>query len=137
VNLDRLSVDVRGVAPVPRRSNSSKRKPERAWRQHLVERCVATVPSPLPIAVLPTSSFAVEIEFLLLHLGPESADLDNLAKPVLDTLFAPRPNPNAPGEISGAVFDALDSQITELTLRKKVASTQADLGVRIVVSWTA
>jgi hypothetical protein len=89
------------------------------------------------MAVLSTSSFAVEIEFCLLDLGPASADLDNLAKPVLDTLFAPRPNPNAPVEISGAVFDAHDSQITELTLRKKVASTQADLGVRIVVSWTA
>jgi hypothetical protein len=78
----------------------------------------------------------LDLEFFLLQLGPTSADLDNLAKPILDALFAPRPNPNALAEVTGGLFEADDAMITRLTLRKSLASGPADVGVRIDASWT-
>ena len=63
---------------------------------------------PLPPHQL--SEFTVEIEFLLPSLA---SDLDNLAKPVLDTLFAKPPNPNAL-EDTGILFEADDSRILHL-----------------------
>jgi hypothetical protein len=97
---------------------------------------MTSVGARLPVAVPSSASFSVALKFFVDELGPTSADLDNLAKPVLDTLFEPRPNPNAPVEISGAVFKAHDALITELTLRKQHVANPTDLGVRIVVSWT-
>ncbi len=66
-----------------------------------------------------------------------STELDNPAKPVLDTLFAPRSNPNQEGfeAISGIVFDVDDSAVVQLNLRKTMVTDPELVGATIVASW--
>jgi hypothetical protein len=82
-----------------------------------------------------SSFFAVEIELFFLDL---TADLDNLAKPILDTLFTPLPNLNQEPfrDISGVLFDAPDAQVFRLCLSKTRVSEPKNLGARIKVLWT-
>jgi hypothetical protein len=64
-------------------------------------------------------------------------DLDNLAKPVLDTLFEPNPNPNQEElrDVSGALFDIPDEAVTHLLLTKTVVTDPSKLGVMISATW--
>jgi hypothetical protein len=64
-------------------------------------------------------------------------DLDNLAKPVLDTLFEPNPNPNQEGlkDVSGVLFDIPDEAVTRLLLTKTLAADQSKIGARISATW--
>jgi Holliday junction resolvase RusA-like endonuclease len=95
-----------------------------AWRQALLE-ASQKIPSP---RVGPEAEFTVEATFCLLpqdrwHL----VDLDNLAKPLLDTLFRPRQAP-ASADRPRRLFDADDGQVVELILRKKVVQEERDQG---------
>ena len=73
-------------------------------------------------------------------VASEGVDLDNLTKPVLDTLFRPGPpNDNqAPWlEVTGRVFAAAhDSRVFELIQRKTLASGFEKQGVKVSVSWS-
>ena len=65
-------------------------------------------------------------------------DIDNLAKPVIDTLFKPGvPNRNQDPEVTGKVFPhADDLQVRQLNLRKTLVSSDEECGATITVCWT-
>jgi hypothetical protein len=72
-----------------------------------------------------------------------SVDLDNLAKPVLDTLFEPRsgpdgkinPNQEALRDVAGVLFDIPDESVFHLLLTKTVVADSSEVGVRIIATW--
>jgi hypothetical protein len=125
-----LSITVRGTAPAPWGSN------EWDWRRALAEETrslrQSSAPSPPAGAV-----FAVEVTFYLGEQAFGRADLDNLAKPVLDTLFESR-NPQAPdAALTGALFPGLDDdRVTRLHLEKRPAAAPELQGADIKVSWS-
>lgn len=81
--------------------------------------------------------YTVELDFFVTSA---SVDLDNLTKPVLDTLFSPGlPNSNRRPwrKVTGKVFPvAHDSRIFELIQRKTVVSGSEKQGVKVTVSWS-
>lgn len=58
-----------------------------------------------------TTHFSVEAVFFLKDTNIERVDLDNLAKPLLDTLFRPRRPQVIDLNLTGAVFDVDDDRI--------------------------
>ena len=65
-------------------------------------------------------------------------DIDNLAKPVIDTLFSPGvPNGNQNPQITGKIFPLADDlQVTQLNLRKTLVEGDEECGATITVCWT-
>jgi hypothetical protein len=63
------------------------------------------------------------------------ADLDNLAKPQLDTLFLPRNVQVRDSSLTGALFDVDDDRVFRLNMEKRLVSTPADEGVDVTISW--
>ena len=122
-------IEVKGQTPVPKGTAPAAR--QLLWRQALAEAALAVKEQLGPLPVHQVADFSVEIEYRVTSLG---SDLDNLTKPVLDTLFAKPPNPNA-AEHTGILFDADDSRIVWLLLRKVQVGSVEDAGVRIDVSW--
>src|SRR5947208_3201804 len=84
----RVSFQVRGSSPSPWGGN------EWAWRSAVASeaRAVASSVQGWPIM---GACFIVRLVFYLARLSWERPDLDNLAKPVLDTVFLPY-NPQVP-----------------------------------------
>jgi hypothetical protein len=73
------------------------------------------------------------MEFLV---AADFVDLDNLAKPVLDSLFAPEPeSPNRGhlAHVTGTAFRESDKRVMELLLRKRVEADRQSHGVTISV----
>jgi hypothetical protein len=122
---------------VPSNSNSSKRKAETGWREELVEaskNAMGSLPGHDEQASL---RYTVELDFFVMS---ESVDLDNLTKPILDTLFSPgldNPDRDHLREITGKVFPAAhDSRVFTLIQRKTVVSGSEKQGVKVTVSWS-
>jgi len=65
------------------------------------------------------------------HIG--RADLDNLAKPMLDTLFQTRNAQVKDLSLTGALFNVDDDRVFKLILEKRLVSTGAEEGVDIKV----
>jgi len=79
--------------------------------------------------------FAVEIVFHIRRPNYGRADLDNLAKPVLDTIFLPR-RPQVPDlSLTGVLFRVDDDRVTRLTVEKRLVELADDEGADIVISW--
>jgi hypothetical protein len=127
-SMGELAFAVRGTAPAPWGGN------EWAWRRALADEARAvrgsSAPSPPQDAV-----FTVEVVFYLGEQAFGRADLDNLAKPVLDTLFESR-NPQAPdAALTGALFPGVDDdRVTRLHLEKRPAAAPELQGADIKVS---
>lgn len=126
--------------PVPHHvgaRNPHRYPEEMKWRRGLVEASKHATGSPPKPEEQPTLRYTVELDFFVTS---ESVDLDNLTKPVLDTLFSPGPpNDNqAPWlEVTGKVFPAAhDSRVFELIQRKTVVSGSEKQGVKVTVSWS-
>ena len=85
----------------------------------------------------PELQYTVELDFFV---SDTSLDLDNLTKPVLDTLFSPGPlldNQEPWKEVIGQVFPfAHDSRVFELMQRKTVVPESEKQGVKVTVSWS-
>lgn len=60
------------------------------WRNYLAARARSSCPRVDPLKILETSEFHIKVVFWMTERHMKHADLDNLAKPVLDTLFQPR-----------------------------------------------
>jgi hypothetical protein len=125
-----LTIEVKGSTPVPRGLVPKTKGRQQTWRGKVAKAATEVKERLGPLLVEPTAEFNIEIEYRLTDLG---VDLDNLTKPVLDTLFE-NINPNAP-EYAGMLFDADDSRIVRLLLTKVQVSSEKDAGVRIDVSW--
>ena len=62
-------------------------------------------------------------------------DLDNLAKPVLDTLFRIRNAQVSDKSLTGALFDVDDDHVFRLLLEKRSVETVTDEGAEIAITW--
>jgi len=75
--------------------------------------------------------FDVEIIFYFTKENSNKPDLDNLVKPVLDTLFHPR-NPQVKDVLlTGALFDVDDDRVFKLKASKKIVTQKSDEGAEI------
>jgi hypothetical protein len=90
--------------------------------------------SPLPPAPS-DATFTVWLTFHLTSARYRDSDLDNLAKPVLDTLFHARYAQARVPYVTGVLFAVPDERVVKLVLEKRLADSLDDQGVNIVVSW--
>ena len=79
--------------------------------------------------------FSVTLVFLMKPGSIERADLDNLAKPVLDTLFYSRNAQVQDKELTGAMFDVDDDRVFQLIAVKKLVVGPNDEGIDITIAW--
>ena len=107
---------------------------EQKWRISISEYVKENVK--LPPMSMEEREFKVELCFFLKNdrlFDREGNDVDNFAKPVIDTLFlAPgksdKPNP------TGILFKTNDTFVTEIVVRKTIAADSAE-GADVRVSW--
>jgi len=117
------------MKPVPWGSN------EWVWRRALAEQGRLVRASAQFPPVLASAHFTVEITFFMSARNIQGADLDNLAKPVLDTLFRSRYPQVKDLNLTGAIFEMDDDRVFRLLLEKRVVSTDAEQGVDIIIAW--
>lgn len=120
-------VRIRGVTPSPW-GNAEK---EQYWREYIAEDVGKRVHQPLTVP--DNTQFEVKIEFYFISSRFfSSGDLDNLAKPVLDTLFRQRAASRFP---TGCLFKLDDARVTSLLLTKQVVGKEEHEGAKIRVHW--
>ncbi len=127
----RLSIQVRGVQPSTQKSGPTE------WRQAIAEAVRASCPD-APYQPPEEMTFTVDIVFHLvkerLFIQPNQPgppDLDNLLKPVLDTLFT---SDNVAGP-TGTLVHRNDTYVTEVRARKTEALGRDSEGADITVEW--
>lgn len=130
-----VNVSVRGMTPRPCASNENENRNETKWRRRLADerRCVRAHSQ---LSTITTAThFSVTIVFLMQKTRIEGVDLDNLAKPVLDTIFCSRYAQVKDLSLTGAIFDVDDDRVFKLDLEKRVVASSADEGVDITIVW--
>jgi Holliday junction resolvase RusA-like endonuclease len=120
-----ITLSVRGVTPKVWGNRGIE------WRSAVALKARSV---PRPDDIDSSSEFRVEAVFYTLLPYGRSGDLDNLAKPVLDTLFH---GSHIQGEssLAGALFDVDDGQVTDLRLRKAIVSSPKKEGVDLTIRW--
>ena len=118
----RVSFQVRGNPPTPGGSN------EWAWRSAVAAQARAAASAAPVLPPPPSARFTAELVFYLAEANFERADLDNLAKPVLDTVFLPHNAQVQDRSLTGAIFQVDDAQVVRLTLEKRAARTPEEEG---------
>jgi len=82
------------------------------------------------------ASFEVTLVFFLSPARCQDTDLDNLAKPVLDTIFLIDRPQTQDRTLTGALVRRNDNAIRKLTLEKRSVHESTELGVDILVEWS-
>lgn len=123
-----LQIYVRGMVPKPWGTN------EWEWRRALAEKA-RTVRREEGFSFGTSIQFRVEVVFFMTEANIDRADLDNLAKPVLDTLFRTRYPQVKDLALTGALLEVDDDRVFRLSLEKKPVSTIEEEGVTVTVSW--
>lgn len=109
------------------------RRESQGWREAIRDAVSAAYPQapfdPPPVG----TKFIVEVKFLMTpkDLARPAIDLDNFAKPVLDTLFT---SGNVT-RLTGALLEVNDTWVFRLILEKAEVSTREEEGADIVVTW--
>ena len=123
-----FQIAIRGMRPSP----SANERREVAWRHKIAEEIAKRVNRPLNVPA--DTQFELRITFYI-----ESAqlfragDLDNLAKPVLDTLF----QQSRPTELPTArLFTVDDGYVTSLQPAKHGVKKSSDEGADIHLKWS-
>ena len=124
-----LRVVVQGMKPIPWGSN------EWSWRMAIAEQARAERPQQQIVSVANTTRFSVAIVFFMTEAHIQRADLDNLAKPVLDTLFRIRNAQVRDMSLTGALFNVDDDCVYKLSLEKEVVPDAQNEGVQVTISW--
>jgi double-stranded uracil-DNA glycosylase len=125
----RIELRVRGARPVPWGTG------EWSWRAELAKaarQVIAVSPVPRPP---PDAAFTVLLTFYLSPARHSDSDLDNLAKPVLDTLFHARYVQARVPDVTGVLFGVPDERVVKLVLEKRLAGFMDDQGIDVVVAW--
>jgi Holliday junction resolvase RusA-like endonuclease len=104
------------------------------WRKALAEQARQVIDPDKLAKVSKTSQFTVKMIFRMSRDSVKKADLDNLAKPVLDTLFKPYYPQVKDPSLTGAIFDLDDSQVYRLELEKRT-DANGEEGIDIIVAW--
>jgi Holliday junction resolvase RusA-like endonuclease len=127
----RLVIDVSGVQPSTIKSGPT------AWRTAITARARDLYPD-APYTPAEGTTFKVEVEFRLVQQRlftepnwPPPPDLDNLLKPVLDTVFT---SDNVVGP-TAALVDRNDTYVSEVCAKKRRAETTREEGAVITVAW--
>jgi len=123
-------IDARGMRPVSRRQ-PNKGPREQPWRDHIAACATAPVGPGRQAVPLEAHAF-LDVHF---YVDTPSFDLDNLVKPVLDTLFVPPPTETNAAHPNGVLFNVGDEAVFRLTLSKTVVVDPEQLGVVIDASW--
>ncbi len=124
-----LTVVVQGMTPIPWGSN------EWAWRKAIAEQARAERLHQQIAPAVSATRFSVAIVFFMTAAHIQRADLDNLAKPVLDTLFLIRNAQVRDMSLTGALFDVDDARVFKLSLEKEVVPNAQHEGVQVMISW--
>ena len=126
---NRLEICIRGMAPKPWATG------EIPWRRMVANSC-AEVTCIDHDALSKVASFEVTLVFFLSPARCQDTDLDNLAKPNLDTIFLIDRPQTKDGTLTGALVKRNDNAIRKLTLEKIPVHEPAELGVDILVEWS-
>jgi len=125
VNKNKILLNVYGIKPAPWGGK------EWDWRKAIANEARKYSPT-LPAS---HSGFEVSMIFCLLQTTYDRSDLDNLAKPVLDTIFLPN-NPQVKDrKLTGALIRLDGSVVNKLTVEKRLATNASDEGAEIIVMW--
>ena len=98
---------------------------EAAWRHAIWQHAVAAVPVPFEKSLRPHK---MTVEFRM--ISSRRGDLDNLAKPVLDTLFRQSRKSSHP---VGSMFECDDCYLNELMLRRCTVDLPSEEGATITI----
>lgn len=129
----RIKIKARNHLPVSGKASKARRK---KWREHIIECASDAIVQAAKLGEYGSCLFTVDLEFFLPHQTKN--DIDNLARPVIDTLFKPGvPNGNQDPEVAGKVFPLADDlQLGQLNLRKTLVQSIEECGATITVCWT-
>jgi len=105
------------------------------WRKAIAEQARAERQHQQIASVDSATRFSVTIVFFMTAAHIQRPDLDNLAKPVLDTLFLPRNAQVHDKSLTGALFDVDDDCVFKLSLEKAVVQNAQDEGMQVMISW--
>ena len=120
-------IEVRGHPARVRRTSDS-------WREAIRDAVMVKYPQ-APFTSPPLGTrFTVEVIFRMTpeDLARPAFDLDNFAKPVLDTLFTSQ---NVSPEVTGVLFPVNDTWVFRLLLEKVEVKTPQEQGADITVTW--
>lgn len=133
--MSEMSLSIPGT-PAPWGSGVNRKgSPERLWRQRLRDGATESVGRPRQVP--PETHFDVDITFQMSPSHIERSDLDNLAKPVLDTLFKIRYAQVSDRSLTGVMFDNVDDdRVFSLRLRKEPVPDPRHEGALIIIKWT-
>ena len=123
-----ITLSVRGMKPIPWGSN------EMAWRKFIADQARAKFGQE-KWEISAQTRFSMEVMFLMKEDNIQRADLDNLAKPVLDTLFRVRYAQVKDLSRTGALFSVDDDRVFKLLLEKQVVHAADDEGIEVHMSW--
>ena len=84
---------------------------------------------------IPEAKFHIKVVFRMTEAHIRHADLDNLAKPVLDTLFQSRNAQAQDKNLTGVLFDVDDDHVFKLRLEKRLVMTDEEEGVDVTIAW--
>jgi len=117
------------MTPIPWGSN------EWTWRKAIAEQARAKRLHQQIAPAANTTRFSVAIIFFMTAAHIQRADLDNLVKPVLDTLFLTRNAQVRDMSLTGALFDMDDAYVFQLSLEKEVVLDAQYEGVQVTIAW--
>ena len=134
VSKDTIELDIRGNWP----RTFGDKNTEWPWREFVVNqvnrmKSEGVIPQRFLVA---NSSDCFEIS-IVFHIQSNrsrsnpSSDLDNLSKPVLDSLFY---SPTGICPFKGALFQIDDHHVWKLHLEKRLAESKKDAGVSITIA---
>ena len=125
---DYVEFEIRGMAP---RTDGDSMRP---WRNYIAEKAKEKrIKADLPTShrkVNASTCFEISLVFYLLKVDINNRDLDNLAKPVLDTIFHSQGSSH-PHE---ALYDIDDSAVWKLHLEKREAPSEEKAGVSMRIT---
>lgn len=127
---NRIEISVRGMPPKPWVTG------ELTWRRLVPDSCPALT-SIDQDALARVDSFEVTLVFFLTPARCRDTDLDNLAKPVVDTIFLIDRPQTQNQTLTRALVRRNDNAIRKLTLEKRPVRGPAELGVDILVEWSS
>ena len=130
---DCITLDIRGMTPRPFSTNG-----EGQWRKYIADYIAQKIENEaIPhshLFVRDTDHFEVSMVFHIprnVLQGSNPPDLDNLSKPVLDTLFCDRYSRR---HIKGTLYKIDDHLVWKLSLEKRAVDSQQEAGMSLRIA---
>jgi hypothetical protein len=104
------------------------------WRRAIADRAREVRAEHALGEVSVSSAFEVDVLFFLMPARAGDADVDNLVRLVLNTLFDSR-DEQADRTLTATLFDAEDARIHRLLVEKRTVTHPHEEGIEVVVRW--